>query len=215
MDFSIAKLPGWHSTIFPPYFVAGAIFSGFAMVAMLLVPLRKLYRLETFITPRHFDLMGKLMLVTGLIVGYSYVCEVYNAWYSASDYERHMALFTRPLGPYAVLYWLMLFCNVAAPQALWFRKVRRSGWALWTVAVLIQVGMWVERFVLIVTSEHQDYLPSSWDIYTPSVVDGAIFFGSVGFFMLLLIGMMRVIPWVSIAETKELQHELRLGASDG
>ncbi|MCA9599514.1 MAG: polysulfide reductase NrfD [Myxococcales bacterium] len=207
MDFAIAKLPGWHSPIFPPYFVAGAIFSGFAMVITLVVPLRRYFRLEKIITTRHFDLMAKLLLVTGLIVGYSYASELYTAWYSADGFERWMSFHTRMLGPLAWTWWLVIFCNVVVPQSLWFSRVRKSTWALWIVSILIQIGMWTERFVLIVTSEHQDWLPSSWDMYTPSVIDGAIIFGTLFFFLLLFLLMVRYVPFIPIAESKELVYE--------
>jgi molybdopterin-containing oxidoreductase family membrane subunit len=206
MDFAIAKLPGWHSTIFPPYFVAGAIFSGFAMVVTLVVPLRRVYRLEGIITVRHLDLMAKMILLTGLIVSYSYVSEAFIAWQSGDTFERHITFVTRPLGPFAPVYWLMLACNVVVPQSLWFSRVRKTPLALWIVALFVQVGMWTERFVLIVTSQHQDYLPSSWENYTPSLIDGTLFFGTVSFFVLLFLAMLRFVPFLPIAEQKELLH---------
>jgi Ni/Fe-hydrogenase subunit HybB-like protein len=209
MDFAIAKLPGWHSTIFPPYFVAGAIFSGFAMVVTLLVPLRRAYRLEHVVTERHLDLMGKMILVMGLIVSYSYATEAFISWESGDVFERHITFATRPLGPYAPLYWLMVGCNVLAPQTLWLPKIRRSALALWIVSLFVQVGMWTERFILIVTSEHQDYLPSSWAIYKPSVIDGALFFGTVSFFLLLFLLLVRFVPFLPIAEQKEFLREMQ------
>ncbi len=208
MDFAIAKLPGWHSPIFPPYFVAGAIFSGFAMVVTLLLPLRKIYHLEHVVTARHLDLMAKLILVTGSIVAYSYAAEAFFAWESGDIYERHIALVTRPLGPYAFFYWLTIACNVVLPQLLWFKKLRRSALGLWVVALFVQIGMWTERFVIIVTSEHQDWLPSSWEMYYPSLIDGAILFGTISFFLLLFLAMVRFVPFMPIAEQKELLHEL-------
>ncbi|HEX4474109.1 MAG TPA: NrfD/PsrC family molybdoenzyme membrane anchor subunit [Polyangiaceae bacterium] len=209
MDFAIAKLPGWHSPIFPPYFVAGAIFSGFAMVVTLLLPLRKLYHLEHVVTARHLDLMAKLILVTGSIVAYSYAAEAFVAWQSGDPYERHITLVTRPFGPYAPVYWLTIACNVVLPQFLWFKKLRRNALALWIISVFVQIGMWSERFVLIVTSEHQDWLPSSWAMYRPSVIDGAILFGTISFFLLLFLIMIRFVPFLPIAEQKELLAELR------
>jgi molybdopterin-containing oxidoreductase family membrane subunit len=206
MDFATAKLPGWHSMIFPPYFVAGAIFSGFAMVITLVIPLRRIYRLEQVITPRHLDLMAKLTLVTSLIVGYSYACEHFTAWYSGNEFERYMELFDRPRGPYAPLFWTMISCNVFIPQLLWVRRIRMSVPWLFTISILINVGMWLERFVLIVTSLHRDYLPSSWDIYRPSLIDGAVFLGTIGFFMLLFTLLIRFVPFVPISETKEVLH---------
>ncbi|HVW27463.1 MAG TPA: NrfD/PsrC family molybdoenzyme membrane anchor subunit [Polyangiaceae bacterium] len=208
MDFAIAKLPGWHSTIFPPYFVAGAIFSGFAMVVTLLLPLRRIYRLHHVITSRHLDLLAKMILVTGLIVTYSYIAEIFTSWWSGDPFERHMALVTRPLGPYAPVYWLLIFCNCVVPQTLWFRKIRTNALALWIVALFVQIGMWTERFILIVTSEHQDFLPSSWQMYYPSLIDGAILFGTICFFIFLFLLMVRFIPFMPIAEQKEILHEL-------
>jgi molybdopterin-containing oxidoreductase family membrane subunit len=208
MDFAIAKLPGWHSNIFPPYFVAGAIFSGFAMVLTLMLPLRHVYKLEGIITPRHLDLMAKMLLLTALIVAYSYAVEVFTAWESGDIYERAIALHTRPLGPYAFIYWITIACNVVVPQALWFRSVRRSAVALWIASILIQIGMWSERFMLIVTSEHRDWLPSSWAMYRPSIVDGAILFGTICFFVFLFTLMIRFVPFIPISESKELLREL-------
>lgn len=208
MDFAIAKLPGWHSAIFPPYFVAGAIFSGFAMVLTLVLPLRRIYGLEDVITKRHLDLMAKMLLCTGLIVAYSYIAEVFVAWESAEPYERHISLVTRPLGPYAPVYWLMIFCNVVVPQAAWFKRIRTSALALWIISILVQIGMWTERFVLIVTSEHQDWLPSSWAIYVPSVIDGVILFGSTCFFVFLFVLMVRFVPFMPISEQKEILRDL-------
>jgi Ni/Fe-hydrogenase subunit HybB-like protein len=208
MDFAIAKLPGWHSTIFPPYFVAGAIFSGFAMVITLVVPLRRIYRLENIVTTRHLDLMAKMTLVTSLIVAYSYLSEAFISWESGDTYERHITFVTRALGPYAPVYWLMIACNVVIPQTLWFRRVRTSPLGLWLVALFVQIGMWTERFILIVTSEHQDWLPSSWAIYRPSIVDGAILLGTISFFLLLFLLMIRFVPFLPIAEQKEILHEM-------
>ncbi len=208
MDFAIAKLPGWHSPIFPPYFVAGAIFSGFAMVITLIVPLRRFFHMEDVITKRHLDLMAKLMLLTGLIVAYSYASELYVAWYSGDPYERWMAFHTRMRGPFAFAYWTVIACNVVAPATLWFRGVRTNAWWLWVVSLVVQVGMWGERFMLIVTSLSQDYLPSSWDLYVPTVIDGAILFGTISFFLFLFLAMLRFVPWLPIAESKELLQEL-------
>ena len=213
MDFAIAKLPGWHGTIFPPYFVAGAIFSGFAMVVTLVLPVRRLYRLEQIITTRHLDLMAKMMLCTGLIVAYSYVSEAFVSWESGDTFERYITLVTRPLGPYAPVYWLMIACNVVIPQTLWVKRVRTSAVALWVVALFVQVGMWTERFVLIVTAEHQDFLPSSWEMYFPSVVDDAILSGTICFFLLLFLLMIRFVPFMPIAEQKEFLHEMHDSAA--
>jgi Ni/Fe-hydrogenase subunit HybB-like protein len=215
MDFAIAKLPGWHSAIFPPYFVAGAIFSGFAMVVTLLVPLRRVYRLEAIVTERHLDLLAKMILLTGLIVTYSYVSEAFISWDSGDVFERQMTFVTRARGPYAPVYWSMITCNCVIPQALWFRKIRTSPVALWIVALFVQMGMWTERFILIVTSEHQDFLPSSWRMYRPSVVDGAILLGTISFFLFLFLLMIRFVPFLPIAEQKETLHEMRRRRPEG
>lgn len=208
MDFATAQLAGWHATFFPPYFVAGAIFSGFAMVLTLLLPLRWALGLESVVTERHLDLMAKLTLVTGLVVAYNYVIETFVAWYSASEFERSIVLHTRPSGPYAPLYWLMMFCNVAVPQLLWSHRARRSAVTLFGVSVLINVGMWVERLVLIVTSEHRDFLPSSWDMYLPSLVDAGIFLGTLCFFLFLFLLMVRWVPFIPVSELKETRRAL-------
>lgn len=208
LDFAESILPGWHSIIFPPYFVAGAIFSGFAMVLQLTIPLRKIYRLQNFITDRHLDLMAKMMLLTGMIVTYSYVSEAFVDWYSADRYERAMAFHVRMSGPMAWTYWTTIFCNVVAIQPLWFRRVRQSAWGLFVVACFVQLGMWMERFMLIVTALYRDFLPSSWGSYTPSVVDGAILGGSICFFLFLFLLMIRYVPFVPIQENKETYREL-------
>ncbi len=208
LDFAIAMLPGWHSILFPPYFVAGAIFSGFAMVVQLAVPIRKLYRLEYVITTRHLDLMAKMILLTGMIVTYSYVAEHCIAWYSGDDYDRYMVFHVRPTGPFAWAFWVTIFCNVVAVQPLWFRRVRNSPWALFAVACFVQLGMWMERFMLVVTAQHRDFLPSSWDMYSPTLVDAAILGGSICFFFLLFLLMLRFVPFIPIQETKEVNREL-------
>jgi molybdopterin-containing oxidoreductase family membrane subunit len=207
-DFAIALLPGWHSEIFPPYFVAGAIYSGFAMVLTLMLPVRRIYRLEHVITVRHLDNMAKMLLVTGWIVTYSYAIEIWSAWYTGDVFEMYTYLVMRPFGPYAWLYWIVIFCNCVSPQALWFRSVRRSPIALWLLSLVIQVGMWTERFVLIVTSESRDFLPSSWRDYRPTLVDGALFFGTVSFFLFLFLLFLRFVPFIPISELKELRHDL-------
>jgi molybdopterin-containing oxidoreductase family membrane subunit len=201
-------LPGWHSTLFPPYFVAGAIYSGFAMVVMLMLPARRLYRLERIITGRHLDNIAKMMLVTGLMVTYSYVVELWSAWYSGDKFEMYTYLAMRPFGPYAFVYWVVIACNCVTPQLLWFRGVRRSPVALWFAALAIQIGMWAERFMLIVTSQSRDYLPSSWGSYRPTVVDGALLFGTISFFLFLFLLFLRFVPFIPIAELKELKHDL-------
>ncbi len=202
-DFAIAIVPGWHTTIFPPYFVAGAIYAGFAMVLTLAIPLRKLYGLEDFITMRHLENMGKVMLATGLIVTYGYMTEAFMAFYSGDHFERYMYL-NRTRGPYGWIYWLLLFCNLATPQLMWFRRFRSSvGW-LFAVAMVVNVGMWLERFVIVVTSLHRDFLPSSWGFYTPTFWDFATFFGTIGLFLTLFFLFIRVLPAISIFEMRTL-----------
>ncbi|MEA2749509.1 MAG: hypothetical protein QOI41_3652 [Myxococcales bacterium] len=207
-DFAIAVLPGWHSTIFPPYFVAGAIYSGFAMVVTLIVPARRLYRLEHVITTRHLDNMAKMLLVTGWMVTYSYAVEAWSAWYSGDKYEMYTYLVMRPFGPYAFFYWVVIVCNCVTPQLLWFRRIRTSPVALWLAALAIQVGMWTERFMLIVTSQSHDFLPSSWGLYRPTIVDGALFVGTLSFFLFLFLLFLRFVPFIPISELKAMNYEL-------
>jgi molybdopterin-containing oxidoreductase family membrane subunit len=208
MDFATSKLPGWHSLIFPPYFVAGAIFSGFAMVITLVVPLRRIYHLKEVITPRHLDLVAKLTLVTSLVVSYSYASEFFIAWYGGVEYERFTLLQDRPFGPYAAGFWTMIACNVFVPQLLWSRRVRANTVALWVVSIFVNIGMWFERFVLIVTSQHADFLPSSWGDYAPSLVDWMVFLGTISFFLFLFTLLIRFVPFVPISENKELLHHM-------
>ncbi|HKA35641.1 MAG TPA: NrfD/PsrC family molybdoenzyme membrane anchor subunit, partial [Thermoanaerobaculia bacterium] len=171
-DFTIGIIPGWHSTIFPPYFVAGAIYGGFAMVLTIAIPLRAVYRLEDFVTLRHLQNMAKILLATGLIVGYGYMIEIFMAWYSGSTYEKFM-IWNRMTGPYWPVFWSLMLCNIVSPQFLWFKKVRSSPLFLWIIAVVVNVGMWLERFVIVITSLHRDYLPSSWGMYYPTKFDWA------------------------------------------
>ena len=207
-DFAIAQLPGWHSTIFPPYFVVGAIYSGFALVLMLVIPIRRVYRMENVITARHLDAMAKILLVTGSIMLYAYVVETFLGWYSGDEYERYMALHYRPFGPYAALFWLMIFCNTVVPQTLWVPALRRRPLFLFGASVLIFIGMWVERFVIIVTSLAHDFLPSSWDWYAPTWVDWGILAGTLGLFCFLFLLFMRLAPMVPVHEVKKLRFEL-------
>jgi molybdopterin-containing oxidoreductase family membrane subunit len=207
-DFAIANLPGWHSPLFPPYFVAGAIYSGFAMVLTLMLPARRLYGLQHVITKQHLDSMAKMLLVTGWIVTYSYTIEIWTAWYSGDKSEIYTYLVMRPFGPYAWMYWTVILCNCVSPQLLWFRRIRRSPAALWLLSLAIQIGMWTERFVLIVTSESRDFLPSSWRGYRPTLVDGALLFGTVSFFLFLFLLFLRFVPFIPISELKALKHEL-------
>jgi molybdopterin-containing oxidoreductase family membrane subunit len=205
-DFSVAQLPGWHSTIFPPYFVAGAIYSGFAMVVVLTIPLRAAYRLEDIITERHLQNMAKIMLATGLIVAYGYAIEAFMAWYSDNPYERYVQ-WNRLLGPYGWAYWVTLTCNVAIPQVIWLRRVRRSAVGLFAVSMVVLVGMWFERFVIVVQSLHRDFLPSSWGMYWPTVWDYATLFGSFGLFLTFFMLFVRFVPMISIAEMRLLLEE--------
>ncbi len=207
LDFTVAILPGWHSTIFPPYFVAGAIFSGFAMVVTIAVPLRAAYGLQDFITTRHLENMAKVMLATGLIVAYGYLMEAFTAWYSQNPYEEFVQLENRPFGPYAHTYWMMLTCNVFIPQLLWFRSVRTSVLGLWVLAFFVNVGMWLERYVIVVTSLHRDFLPSSWGMYHGTVWDYATYYGTLGLFLSLMFLFIRFLPVISITEMCELVHE--------
>src|SRR6516225_4538913 len=205
-DFTIAIVPGWHSTIFPPYFVAGAIYSGFAMVLTLAIPLRKFYGLEDFVTLRHLDNMGKVLLATGLIVAYSYMMETFMAFYSGNSYDQYMMM-NRMTGPYAVVYWILIASNLLAPQVLWWSKIRRNVLALFIVALIVQTGMWLERFVIVVTSLHRDFLPSSWGMYYPTRWDWTVYLGTIGLFFTLFFLFIRYLPMISIFELRELVHE--------
>ncbi|HEY6050549.1 MAG TPA: NrfD/PsrC family molybdoenzyme membrane anchor subunit, partial [Thermoanaerobaculia bacterium] len=213
-DFTIGIIPGWHSTIFPPYFVAGAIYAGFAMVLTLSIPLRKLYGLEDFITLRHLQNMGKIMLATGLIVGYGYMIETFMGWYSGVLPEQYMTV-NRMLGPYASAYWALIFCNILTPQLLWFKKVRSTPWFLFVVAMVVNVGMWLERFVIVVTSLHRDYLPSSWGMYHGTIWDWATFIGTIGLFLSLLFLFIRFLPMISIFEMRTLVPEAEVQENEG
>jgi molybdopterin-containing oxidoreductase family membrane subunit len=204
-DFATSVVPGWHNTIFPPYFVAGAIYSGFAMVLTLAIPLRAAYGLQDFITERHLENMAKVMLATGLMVAYGYVIEAFFGWYSANTYEEYLVI-NRATGPYAASYWALIVCNVLMPQLLWIRSIRIQPVLLWIIAIIANVGMWLERFVIIVTSLHRDYLPSSWDMYYPTVWDWGTFVGSLGLFFFLLFLFIRFLPMISIFEMRELVH---------
>jgi molybdopterin-containing oxidoreductase family membrane subunit len=202
-DFAVGQLPGWHATIFPPYFVAGAIFAGFAMVITLAVPLRAIFGLKDFITTRHLQNMGKILLATGLIVAYGYMVEIFMAWYSGNWFEQFMIL-NRIQGPYQKQWMALLLCNVLAPQLLWFRRVRSSPLPLFLVAMFVNVGMWLERFVIVVTSLHRDFLPSSWGMYSGTVWDWATFVGTIGLFLALLFLFIRFLPMISIFEMRTI-----------
>jgi Ni/Fe-hydrogenase subunit HybB-like protein len=206
-DFAIGIVPGWHSTIFPPYFVAGAIYSGFAMVMTLAIPIRIFYGLEDFITMRHLQAMAKVLLATGLIVGYGYLMEGFMAWYSGNRFESSM-MANRLFGPYAPLFWALLLCNVLVPQALWFQRIRANVPALFVIAIVVNIGMWLERFIIVVTSLHRDFLPSAWALYLPTAWDWATFVGTIGLFFALLFLFIRVLPVISIFEMRELVSEM-------
>ena len=203
-DFAVSQLPGWHATIFPPYFVAGAIFAGFAMVLILSIPLRVLYNMKDFITDTHLILMGKVMLATGLIVVYGYAMELYFAWYSASPYEWFMMLNRIWYGPYWWSYWLLIICNGLSIQLLWFKKFRESPFWLFVISVVVSVGMWLERFVIIITSLNRDFLPSSWGMFAPTMWDILMFAGTLGFFFTLVFLFIRFLPIISIFEVRTL-----------
>ncbi len=202
-DFAMGIIPGWHATIFPPYFVAGAIYAGFAMVLILAIPLRKFYGLEDFITMRHLRNMAKVMLATGLIVVYGYFMEAFMAWYSGNQYEMYMIM-NRMTGPYAFWYWLLIFCNAVAPQILWFEKMQNNVAVLFTIALIVSVGMWLERFIIVVTSLHRDFLPSSWGMYYPTFWDWATYLGTIGMFFMLILLFVRLMPSISIFEMRTL-----------
>jgi len=208
LDFSIAQLPGWHSTIFPPYFVVGAIYSGLAMVLILLLPVRRAFHLYDIITEAHLNAIAKLMLAMGLMLAYSYVIETFMAWYSADAAERYVYLVSRPFGPYAVAYWIMTVLNVLSPQLFWSKRLRTNTAALFLVSVGILAGMWMERFLIIVTSLNRDFLTSSWHIYIPTWVDWCILAGSFGLFGFLFLLFLRFVPSVAISEVKSLRLEL-------
>jgi molybdopterin-containing oxidoreductase family membrane subunit len=205
-DFAVGLVPGWHATIFPPYFVAGAIYGGFAMVLTLAIPLRHVYGLQDFVTTRHLDYMGRVLLATGLIVAYGYTMEAFTAWYSGNEFEAYMML-NRFTGPYAPLYWALLVCNVVIPQALWSDRVRSSVPLLFAIAMSINVGMWLERFIIVVTSLHRDFLPSSWGMYYSTFFDWSMFLGTVGLFLTLFLLFIRFLPMISIFEMRTLLPE--------
>jgi molybdopterin-containing oxidoreductase family membrane subunit len=206
LDFAASVNPGWHATFVPPYFVAGAIFSGFAMVMTLAIPLRAIYGLEGFITDRHLDNMSKIILATGLIVSYAYVMEIFFGWYSGNEYELAM-IDQRFRGPYAPMYWSLILCNVVVPQLLWIPRIRSSAAALFTIALVVNIGMWLERFVIIPASIAQPFLPSSWDLYYPTAWDWATFAGTIGLFFFLMLLFLRFLPVINIFEMRGLISE--------
>ena len=202
-DFATSVIPGWHTTIFPPYFVAGAIFSGFAMVNTLLIIMRKVCNLEDYITVQHIELMNIVIMITGSIVGVAYITELFIAWYSGVEYEQY-AFLNRATGPYWWAYWAMMTCNVFSPQFMWFKKLRTSIMFSFFISIVVNIGMWFERFVIIVTSLHRDYLPSSWTMFSPTFVDIGIFIGTIGFFFVLFLLYSRTFPVIAQAEVKTI-----------
>jgi molybdopterin-containing oxidoreductase family membrane subunit len=213
-DFAVSVIPGWHTTIFPPYFVAGAIFSGMAMVLAVLIIVRKVFDLEYLITMDHMDKMAKVILATSMMVTYAYLMEPFMAWYSGKSTEWYVVM-NRAFGYYAIAFWVMIVCNVFVPQLFWFRKIRRSIPALFIISVLVNVGMWLERYVIIVTSLSRDYLPSSWGVYSPTIFDVGILIGSFGLFFTLILLFSKSLPVISISEIKSIvkgaQPSYRMG----
>ncbi len=212
-DFAVSQLPGWHTTIFPPYFVAGAIFSGFAMVITLSVPVRHFFGLKKLITLRHLENMSMVILATGSMVGYAYTTEFFIAWYSGSEYEG-FAFVNRAFGPYAWAYWIMFSCNVISPQLFWFKKIRTTPWLMVIVCIFVNIGMWFERFVITVTSLHRDFLPSSWGYFIPTKFDAMLLFGSFGLFSTLFLLFLRWVPAISMSEVKATMPQAHAHTDD-
>jgi len=207
-DFAMTLVPGWHSTIFPPFFVAGAIFSGFGMVLTLIIPVRSFFRLENVITKRHLDNLAKMLLVTSLILTYSYIIEFFMAWYSGDEYEMYQFFEARLYGPGAWVFYIMIVCNVIVPLVFWSKWARNCLGVLWFASILVNVGMWAERYVIIVMGLQRDYLPSAWHAFRPTPTDWSIFLGTIGFFLLLFLLFLRFVPFVPLAEVKEMKHEM-------
>jgi Ni/Fe-hydrogenase subunit HybB-like protein len=208
MDFTTGLLPGWHATIFPPFFVAGAIFSGFAMVLTLMIPVRKVFKLENVITRKHIDNIAKMILLTGMIVSYAYIVEMFTSWYSGDANEIFHFFHTRPFGPASIIFWIMMICNVVVPQTLWFRGLRENYTWLFIMSLLVNLGMWAERFVIIVIGLQEDFLPATWDVYTPTAVDLGILGGTMMFFSFLFLLFLRYVPFVPVSEINEMKAEL-------
>jgi Ni/Fe-hydrogenase subunit HybB-like protein len=207
-DFSVSIVPGWHTTIFPPYFVAGAIYSGFAMVLTLLIPVRRWYHLEDLITMRHIECMAKVMLGTGLIVAYGYAMEAFMAWYSGNQVERYTFINRAWVGGYWWTYWLLILCNILIPQLLWSKRVRMYLPAVFAISLVVNVGMWLERFVIVVTSLTRDFVPSSWGMYYPTIWDWSTYAGTIGLFLSLMFLFIRGLPAISMFEMREVVHHL-------
>src|SRR5579864_1561512 len=209
-DFAVGIVAGWHETIFPPYFVAGALFSGFAMVLTISIPLRVVYGLQNFVTVRHLDIMAKFMLVTGLVVDYSYVLEHFIGWYSGNEFEL-LLLSNRAFGPYALWYWLVLVINIGVNQLLWFKRLRTTPFLLFWVSIVINIGMWLERFMIVVGSRERDYLPSSWGVFTPTIWDWSFLLGTFGLFGSLMFLFARFLPVIPAFEMRRMFREIWLG----
>jgi Ni/Fe-hydrogenase subunit HybB-like protein len=207
-DFAVSVLPGWHTTIFPPYFVAGAVFSGFAMVATWMIPARQFLGLKHVVTVKHMENMCKVMLATGMMVSYGYIMEHFIAWYSGNPYEAGQFFKVRWFGPMKFIFWTMFLCNVCVPHVFWFKKFRTNMAVIWFCSILINVGMWCERFNIVVTSLHRDFIPSSWHDYAPTWVDITLFIGTIGLFSTLFLLFLKFVPAVAITEVKELRHEM-------
>jgi Ni/Fe-hydrogenase subunit HybB-like protein len=208
LDFAVSVLPGWHATIFPPYFVAGAVYSGFAMVVTLAIPVRSFYNLKDYITDRHIDNMGKIMVATGMIVVYSYAVEAFIAWYSANPYEVSM-MENRLTGPYAPYYISLMLCNGIPPFILWSRRVRLNPYLFWIISIIVNIGMWLERFIIIVTSLHRSFITAEWEMFHPSIIDITTYVGSIGLFMFLMLLFLRLLPAISIFEMRELLDQTK------
>jgi molybdopterin-containing oxidoreductase family membrane subunit len=207
-DFAVSVLPGWHTTIFPPYFVAGAVYSGFAMVLTLMIPARNAFGFQHIITLRHLENMAKVMLATGWMVTYGYAVEIFNDWYSGDVFELGQ-LQTRFVGPMAPFFWSLIFCNCVVVQTFWSRKLRTNVTWLWVASIFVNIGMWLERFVIVVISLHRDFIPAKWTNYAPTIVDIALYVGSLGVFGTLFMLFLRFVPAVAATEVKELNHEMK------
>ncbi len=210
LDFSVGIVPGWHSTIFPPYFVAGAIYSGFAMVLTLMIPVRRIYHLENMITDRHINNMANVMFATGWMVAYGYIMEAFMSWFSGNRYDAFM-MSNRFAGPYAHTFWVLILCNILVPQALWSRRVRDNHVVLWLISIVINIGMWLERYVIVIVSLHRDFVPSAWSMYGGTKWDYAMLLGSMGLFVALIYLFVRFLPMISIAEVRTLISEREEG----
>jgi molybdopterin-containing oxidoreductase family membrane subunit len=206
LDFAVAQVPGWQVTVFPPYFVAGAVFAGFAMVLLLMIPVRTFYGFQNYITIKHLDVMAKVMLATGMLVVYGYFMEAFASLYSSSKYEQYL-LYNRLQGPSAWAYYGLLFCNAVAIQPLWFKRVRQNIPALLIISAIVSVGMWLERYVIIVLSLQREFLPSSWDMYVPTIWDWSLYLGTFGLFFTLTFLFIRVLPMINIFEIRMFLHQ--------